>query len=585
MLVLTIVTALTCFSLSRLVSLRLNAKNRAQESLVEALHFTAQRAILEHPSEDALKLLLITPTVPVILRLRVGPNQEFTYAALIDAKGALIAETDPHQLRGSMPAAVPIEALERAFWPEQLFLVFFCERRYELRSLLTLSNQPFAEIITGLTTSDLRRELRGPALLNIIFALTILGIALLVGVLSSPFVLRPLRDVVASIEQLEAESVVQDEALSESAGETYSIAQRLRALGQRFAGNRTELEMTRDQLRQVIGSLSERIVLLDRDQRVLLASPEAERLLANGRNLSRGRPLSEALGPHHPLTELTAHAYSSGQSLQKVATFATDSTEPQMIAAAVQIFEDREGLTGALLALRDPATLEQLESQLDFATKLAALNRITAGMAHEVKNPLHAMVLHLELLNAKLAAGKDPRTHVEILASEVQRLNRVVQTFLDFNRPLHLHPQVVDASLLVREVLPLAANARAQGIEFIERYAEESLPIKVDADLLKQALLNIIINGCQAMPEGGRLTIETTRLPEKQIQISLRDEGAGIPTEAREKIFNLYYTTKLHGSGIGLAQAFRAVQLHNGRIEVESEVGAGTCFRIILPMS
>jgi signal transduction histidine kinase len=240
-------------------------------------------------------------------------------------------------------------------------------------------------------------------------------------------------------------------------------------------------------------------------------------------------------------------------------------------------------MAGALLALRDLATLEHLESQLDFATKLAALNRITAGVAHEVKNPLHAMVLHLELLNAKLASGADPSTHVDILVSEVHRLSRVVQTFLDFNRPVQLQRQLVDATMILREVLLLAADASVKGVRFAEHYAKEKLTIKADVDLLKQALLNIVINGCQAMPDGGTLTVQTGRTGDGHVLIAIRDEGPGIPANVRDKVFNLYYTTKPEGSGIGLAQAFRAVQLHDGRIEVESESGKGACFRIVLP--
>ena len=158
-----------------------------------------------------------------------------------------------------------------------------------------------------------------------------------------------------------------------------------------------------------------------------------------------------------------------------------------------------------------------------------------------------------------------------------------MQTFLDFNRPVQLRLQLVDLTMLVREVLLLAADASAQGVEFSENYAIEPLPVKVDVDLLKQALLNIVLNGCQAMPGGGTLTIETGRLVDGRVEVLIRDEGAGIPEEIREKIFNLYYTTKPQGSGIGLAQAFRAAQLHDGRVVLDSESGKGACFRIILP--
>jgi signal transduction histidine kinase len=199
-----------------------------------------------------------------------------------------------------------------------------------------------------------------------------------------------------------------------------------------------------------------------------------------------------------------------------------------------------------------------------------------------VKNPLHAMVLHLELLGAKLEAGLDPKPHVDILMSEVNRLKRVVLTFLDFTRPVELKLHQVDANVLVREVVLLAADARAQGIDLEEHYGGSPLTIKADSDLLKQALLNIIINGCQVMPKGGRLIVETGK-DDGHVFISITDHGPGIPEDARDKIFNLYYTTKPKGSGIGLAQAFRAVQLHNGRIKVLSEIGEGTSFKIILP--
>jgi len=583
-LALTAVLALTFFNLSRLLGVRLAARHRAQESLADALYLITQQAILENPGSDARERLRNNPAVQVLLDASTGPDKEFAYSVLISADGSPIAIADPQQLRTSAPAYSSIEELERAFWPRQLLLLYFTDRLYEIRSVLKLSNARFAEIATGIAMANLRRDLRVPTQLSLIFTLTIAGLVLLLAVLSTPLVLRPLQDMVTSIEQLEAESRAGDEALTPaSENHPHNITQRLRVLGRRFAGNRTELEMTRDQLRQVIGSLSERVILLDRDQRVLLASPEAERLLSRGHALRRGRPLAEALGPNHPLTLLTSRAYATGQSIHEVTAFATNGSDPQTIAAAVQVFADRGGLAGALLALRDLATLEHLESQLDFATKLAALNRITAGVAHEVKNPLHAMVLHLELLNAKLASGGDPSAHVDVLVSEVNRLSRVVQTFLDFNRPVQLQRQLVDPTSILREVLLLAADASVKGIRFTENYASERLSVKVDVDLLKQALLNIVINGCQAMPDGGTLTVETGRTGDGQVQIAIRDEGPGIPAEVRDKVFNLYYTTKPAGSGIGLAQAFRAVQLHDGRIEVESGMGKGACFRITLP--
>jgi len=580
------VAAIASFSLLRMVALRVADKARAQESISDALFFIAQREILAKPeTKDPASLLKDNREVQMLLRTEAGSGKEFEYIALLSSAGTLLAESGDTANRDQTLNAEPIETLSRSFWPKQFAIVLLSDRVYKKIISIKKDSDPFADVIAGISTANMRRELRGPLLLSSIFALSVIGIVLLLAVLSTPIVLKPLRDVFKSIEQLEVESAVQGEESGQARPlDPNSITQRLQVLGRRFAGSRNELEVTRDQLRQVIGSLSESVVLLDREQRILLASPEAVRVLA-GRSLEIGKPLRDAIGHEHPISRLTDQAFASKKSLQEVTPITSNGGEPQKIISVVQIFEDRGRALGALLALRDLHTMEQLENQLDFATKVAALNRITAGVAHEVKNPLHAMVLHLELLNAKLANGGDPHAHVDVLVNEVNRLNRVVQTFLDFNRPVQLHPQLVDVNVLVHEVLPLVKDLRASEIVVVERYGDQPLPASVDVDVIKQALLNIIINACQAMTEGGRLTVTTSKVGESTIQITISDQGPGISPELREKIFNLYFTTKPSGSGIGLAQAFRALQLHNGRIEVDSTPGKGSTFRIIFPIA
>ncbi len=449
------VAAMTSFNLSRLVTLRVQDKARSHQALADALFQIAQPEILARPEANALSLLSENEAVRRMLSAVTGPDKDFSYVALISADGTLLAKSDPEDKLANAAAQQPFEKLSSASSPRPLAIVLFTNREYQMRTSIKLGSQPFADVIAGISTVDLRRALRLPLLLGGIFALSVVGLVLLVAVFSSPFVLKPLREVLKSIDQLEAESAVQGEPDDKTAIDPNSMTQRLRVLGRRFAGNRNELEVTRDQLRQVIGSLSESVVLLDREQRILLASPEAERMLAGGRGLERGKPLGDSLGAEHPLSELTSRAFASRESLQEVTSIYSNGDEPQRIFSAVQIFEDRGRALGALLALRDFDTLERLESQLDFANKITALNRITAGVAHEVKNPLHAMVLHLELLNAKLASGGDPQAHVDVLVNEVNRLNRVVQTFLDFNRPVHLHPHLVDATTLIRDVFRL----------------------------------------------------------------------------------------------------------------------------------
>jgi signal transduction histidine kinase len=583
-LVLATVGALTYFALSRLVSARLTSKRETEKAIAANLSQAAQQAILRPPQQDLQRAISEDPAVRLLLDAVGGEDKDFAYLAIVSTEGATIAQADPQNLRQHTARLAPFEELERERWYRQLLLLRRDDRIYEITTPLSLSNKPFVTIVAGTPAAALRNELLPPVQLTLIVASTVAGLALLLAILSSNLVLRPLRELLTSIEQLEAESAAQGEAEVIAGGANLqSMTQRLRVLGRRFAGNRTEMEAMRDQLRHLVGSLSERVLLLDRERRVLMASPEAERLLSGGRFSLRGLRLADALGTQHALSALTERAFQARQPLQETVSISANGSEPQMIMASLQLFEDRGRPAGALLTLRDFELIQQIETQIDYATKLADLSRITSGVAHEVKNPLNAMVLHLELLRAKLERGLDPKTHIDILASEVDRLNRVVQTFLGFMRPVELKLQTVDANLLVREVMLLAADARAQGIEVIERYEEGPLLIKADADLLKQALLNIVINGCQAMPEGGRLIVATARDRNRQIVIAVTDQGVGIPDEIREKVFELYFTTKPEGSGIGLAQAFRAVQLHNGRIEVDSKVGYGTRFRIILP--
>ncbi len=579
--------AMLCFNVERLLNAQIAARQDKFKALEIPIYNAVQQAIFNRPLETPQNAIAFDANVRSLIKSGVSNPKGFSYIALISLDGAVIANSDPQNLAqtAGQPASRvrPMRDFAEARFYRQLWELWRRDYVYQIEKTVSFRNEPFARLIAGAPASQYREDLWPTIKLSAVFALILAGVCVLAAVISSNVVLSPLREVMESIEELEIESAKSSEPRPVNV-EMQSIAQRLRELGRRFAGNRTEIEAIRDQLQQVVGSLSERVLLLDRERRVIMASPEAERMLSGGQFTLRGQRLSEALSQNHPITALTERAYQAGQSLQEVTTIsANGSGQQHAVVASLQLFEDRGQPAGALLTLRDFETIQRLETQLDFATKLAALNRITAGVAHEVKNPLHAMVLHLELLNAKLEAGLDPKPHLDILMSEVNRLKRVVQTFLDFTRPVELKLQRIDANALIREVLLLAADARAQGVKLEERYASGPLLIKADPDLLKQALLNIVINGCQVMPQGGRLLVETGRDEDGRVFIAITDSGPGIPEEAIDKIFNLYYTTKPTGTGIGLAQAFRAVQLHNGRIKVESEVGAGACFRIILP--
>jgi signal transduction histidine kinase len=194
--------------------------------------------------------------------------------------------------------------------------------------------------------------------------------------------------------------------------------------------------------------------------------------------------------------------------------------------------------------------------------------------------------VHLELLKTKLGEGSAPALrHLEIIESEIHRLDRVVQTLVEFSRPVELQLREQDLRQIIADVLQLAAeDLFRNNVTLVSRLPEKPMLANLDADLFKQAVLNVIQNGAQAMQQGGTLEV----ILEEDVKVAvlrIRDEGPGIPEEIREKIFDLYFTTKSGGSGIGLAMTYRILQLHHGNVQVKSRAERGTEFLLRIPLA
>lgn len=256
--------------------------------------------------------------------------------------------------------------------------------------------------------------------------------------------------------------------------------------------------------------------------------------------------------------------------------------------------KDGAGQTlGVMLVSRDLGYIGEVESTLQYSRKVAALGRLTAGVAHEIKNSLHAATIHLELVKQDLGAS-GPRAqavdreaaaaHVASIAATLKRLDEMLQGLLTFTRPEELKLQEVGLAAVVGSMMPIVrAEAGKTGVE-IAVDCPEGLPmLRADPGVLQQALLNLALNACQAMPGGGRLRMAGRALRDRRVEIVVEDTGAGIPPEHLDQIFNLYFTTRQGGTGIGLSMVYRTIQLHDGEIEVQSSPGRGTTFRITLP--
>jgi signal transduction histidine kinase len=250
-------------------------------------------------------------------------------------------------------------------------------------------------------------------------------------------------------------------------------------------------------------------------------------------------------------------------------------------------------IVGVMLMCRDLGYLGEVESTIRYSHKLAALSRLTAGVAHEIKNSLHAMIIHLELVKQQIAGSASQGgpvdaqaagEHVAVIASSLRRLDDMLQGLLRFTRPEELKLQPAALASMVEAIMPIvSAEARKTGVAIVVDCPPDLPMLRADPAMLQQALQNLALNACQAMPGGGRLRIAGRAVRDRFVEVVVEDTGAGIASEHLDKIFNLYFTTRAGGSGIGLSMVYQTVQLHDGEIEVQSSPGKGTAFRLMLP--
>jgi len=332
-----------------------------------------------------------------------------------------------------------------------------------------------------------------------------------------------------------------------------------------------------------MSTLQDGLVLFTRDGRIVLVSASAERFIGRPRGEMLGRMVEEVFDDSNRLGRIVLDAFALQQ---EVSSREIEMEHGRRVQLSLDFISERGAPIGALLTVRDAESVRRIENEIELSRRLAAIGRLTSGVAHEVKNPINAIVIHLEILRERLLQ-LDPgtRRHMDIISTEIHRLDRVVKTLVDFSRPVELKLCLFDLRSLAADVIALAApDAHAHSVEIVQDLGPLRLPIRVDADLIKQALLNVVLNGVQAMPDGGTLTLRAYASAQAAV-LEVQDTGPGISPEIRDKIFNLYFTTKKSGSGIGLALTYRAMQLHHGALDLDTEARQGTTFRFMLPMA
>ncbi len=457
---------------------------------------------------------------------------------------------------------------------------------FEVVVPLERNNQPFLTIHVGVRTTFLR-NVYAPWIYEAFTLMGFaLGVALLVALLLSNLALSPLEEISMQLDYwTSAGGNPEDEAERASQDTAARVSTKIEQIGQRMRNVEEVFSALKDNLDQILGNLQDGILLFTSEGRAVLVSEAARRFLQVERGKVLGLHASEIFDRSTRLGKTLQDAFDSRMALLKE-EIRTETG--RRIQASVEFIHDdsgRQGL-GALVTLRDLESMEEIESELELSRRMAAIGRLTSGVAHEVKNPINAIVVHLELLRNKLGDPNAPGIrHLEVIDAEIRRLDRVVQTLVDFSRPVELQLHEQDLRGVIGDVLALATEELStRNVVLIDHLPDNPVIANVDSDLLKQAALNVIENGAQAMPDGGKLEI-SLEVDRKQAIIRIADEGVGIPDDIRDRIFDLYFTTKSGGSGIGLAMTYRILQLHHGGIEVQSREERGTEFRLRIPLS
>ena len=537
--------------------------------------------------------------------------------SITDTNGLVLASSDQSLPGAFLARRTPISQLEARNFVHKAGVLLRTLRGaskgpqlFEVDYPFNNGDTPFGEVRVVVDSALLLKEIQSSLRTGEVIVLVALVLSALLAAIVSGITLAPLRNITAQLDRISAGQFDTPSVDATSPGGWVSgdelglVSRKISQVGQQLRGVHEIFSTMRENMNSVMAGLEDGLLLFTRDARAVMVSPAAEKFLGAPAGEFLGRRVTDIFPPGHPLHEVL---HIEGEELSEITAEADLETAegPKRVNVSVQAIQEDGERMGALVTLRDLDSLESIDTQLQVSERLAALGRITAGVAHEVKNPLNSMRLWLENLKESLSfesvsAGSARQSYkvleeeidrsaarqaVQVLDKEIDRLDQVVKRFLDFTRPMDVRLEATQLAELLKEVLEIAKpQLLKSSIQLAQLLPIDVPEVYVDRALLKQAVLNLVLNAAEAMPNGGQLRLMLSRRGE-MAEITVGDTGKGIPPENQQKIFQLFFTTRPGGSGIGLASTFRIVQLHNGSINFTSEVGRGTTFRIELPLA
>ena len=620
-----LVVGFSWFYLSQLLRQRLVWADETASQITNSLEYAASKAVpdltstrVDTNNPKAMRAAITNylqtdPNLNDQLEALVGNSRIIYDAAITDPNGVAILDTNPALNAKPVPQRPSLAVLRDAGFRRQLRLLYSPGTVYDVSIGLQLDGHEFGGVRVGVSTVFLRNELTPKLQQAAFFSVVAIFCSLVLAAVVSNFALGPLKAISRNLDSASAGDLLPDEETS-AGDEVGLVSLKIAHLGRQIRDTNEIFSALKDNVEQVMTKLQDGLMLFTRDSRVVLVSASAEKFLGRPRREILGRTVEDIFSDGTVLGAVVLPAF---QKQRPLAQYEFEAVDGRRVQVSLDFIQEKGTPIGALLTMRDAESVRRIEDEIEISRRLSASGRLTRGVAHEVKNPINAIVLHLQLLQNKLQQD-DPETrrHMDIIGNEIHRLDRVVQILVDFTRPRDLRLEDVDLRKILEDVSMLAApDAARRAVHIVLELPNQellnpellspellspelsnpelpnpdlpnddhALIVRVDSDLMKQAILNLVLNGVQSMKEG-TLTL-TARRDDEMILAEVRDQGCGIPPEAQEKIFELYYTTKGDegGSGIGLAQTYQIMQWHYGSVEFDSIVGAGTTFRLRLP--
>jgi len=340
----------------------------------------------------------------------------------------------------------------------------------------------------------------------------------------------------------------------------------------------------------ILGSISSGVVICDSNGNVTRFNRSAENILRFFEKDCRGKHYREIFGKDHRLTALLDDALFRGTThSRKEFEIKRPDNERLWLGCSSSMINDEKGEgMGAVLLMIDLTEIRRLQELSSYSEKMASLGEMSAGLAHEIRNSFAAVLGFAKLLRKKSELTARDSELVNAIITESDSAETLLKRFLSFATPLNYCPENIHPASLIKSLLETLTHPSIEKIK-IENRVDNDLPEFLgDPVLLKQALNNLMLNACDALPDGGEILIETKynvyKFGRPDLTISVSDSGIGIPHENLDKIFDPFYTDKANGTGLGLAVVKKIVVLHQGRIEVKSKPGKGTRFTVYIPI-